>query len=230
MPRRTPVALVAAIVAALAALAAACEAPVPGGVAGTASDARTHLAAAEAWRARQDSAHRARPGYVVDSILPPDEALRRFTADLPSRPTRLANGVASRDALVRRWIAAVEANDSLTLIRLAVNRPEFALLVYPSSPYTRAPMRQPPAIIWQQISNATIQGYRRTLGRLGGKPLGVVGWSCPAPVELQGKNRIWRDCAVRRVRSLGDTVSQRLFGPIIERDGVYKFVTLSSEM
>ncbi len=222
---RTPLAL-----ALLAALASACTPRPQDGVGDEARDTLAHVNTEAAARARQDSIDRAQPGYVVDSILPPDEELRRFTADLPSRPTRLANGLPSRDALVRRWGAAVEQDDSLTLIRLAVNRPEFALLVYPSSPYTRAPMRQSPAIVWQQLSNATIQGYRRTLGRLGGKPLGVVGWSCPAPVELQGKNRIWRDCAVRRVRSPGDTVSQRLFGPIIERDGVYKFVTLSSEM
>lgn len=214
----------------LAALASACTSPRQGGRTDETSGALAHIAAAEPSRARQDSINRARPGYVVDSILPLDEDLLRFTADLPSQPTQLDNGFASRDALVRGWIAAVERADSLTLIRLAVNRPEFALLVYPSSPYTRAPMRQSPAIVWRQLSDASIQGFRRTLGRLGGKPLGVTSWSCPEVAEIQGKNRIWRNCAVRRMRSPGDTVSQRLFGPIIERDGRYKFVTLASEM
>src|SRR5690606_28284148 len=86
----------------------------------SASDSLARAVAADEARARQDSINRAQPGYVVDSILSPDEEMRRFAADLPSRPTRLSNGADSRDALIRRWIAAVEGNDSLALIRLAV--------------------------------------------------------------------------------------------------------------
>lgn len=212
-------------------LVVACDArtsPQPG--ADTASDSLARAIAADEARARQDSINRAQPGYVVDSILPIEEEMRRFAADLPSRPTHLANGADSRDALIRRWIAAVEQNDSLALIRLAVNRPEFALLVYPSSPYTKPPTRQSPWLVWQQLSDASVLGFRRTTNRLGGKPLGVVDWSCPGEPERQGKNQVWNDCRVRRVVASGDTVTQRMFGPIIARDGVYKFVTLANEM
>lgn len=219
---------------AAAALAAACDARPRSGSATSAAESATdslaHPSSDERARATQDSINRAQHGYIVDSILPLEEEIARFTADLPSRPTRLANGADSRDALVRRWIDAVEHNDSLTLIRLAVNRPEFALLVYPSSPYTTPPRRQSPQLVWQQLSNASAQGFRRTIGRFGGKPLGVVDWSCPGAPEVQGDNRIWSDCRVRRVVAPGDTISQRMFGPIIARDGIFKFVTLATEM
>lgn len=212
-------------------LVAACDArTIRQAAADSATDSLARAVADEEARAREDSLNRARPGYVVDSILPPDEEMRRFSADLPSRPTRLANGANSREDLVRRWIAAVEQNDSLLLIRLAVNRPEFALLIYPSSPYTKPQTRQSPWLVWQQLSDASAQGFRRTTSRLGGKPLGVVDWSCRGEAEVQGENRIWNDCRVRRVVAPGDTVTQQMFGPIIARDGVYKFVTLANEM
>ena len=54
-------------------------------------------------RARQDSVNRAQPGYVVDSLLPIEEELRRFRAAIGGSPvTALAHGSASREELVRR--------------------------------------------------------------------------------------------------------------------------------
>src|SRR5262245_43682316 len=51
-------------------------------------------------RARQDSINRTLPGYVVDSIFPVDEEIRRFKAKIGGTPvTTLANGSASREAL-----------------------------------------------------------------------------------------------------------------------------------
>jgi hypothetical protein len=181
-------------------------------------------------RARQDSINRAQPGYVVDSILPPDEAWRRFTADIATQPAALANGAWSRDALVAKWVGAIEANDSVTVIRTAMNRPEFAVLVYPSSPSSRPPLYQPPAVLWNQLSSASLQGFRRAMVRLGGRPLGFLSYQCAPEPERQGDNRLWRDCTVRRVRSPGDTVMQRLFGAILERDGHFKFHSLGNDM
>ncbi|MDP1859792.1 MAG: hypothetical protein Q8K82_14055, partial [Gemmatimonadaceae bacterium] len=117
-------------------------------------------------RARQDSVNRSQPGYVVDSILPPAEALRRFTADVSFPPTTFANGASSRDALVRTWVRALESNDSLALIRTAMNRPEFAFLVYRTSPHAAPPYNQAPALMWMQLSNASLKGFRRSLQRL----------------------------------------------------------------
>ena len=181
-------------------------------------------------RARQDSVNRAQPGYVVDSILPPAEALRRFIADVASPPTTFANGASSRDALVRTWVRALESNDSLALIRTAMNRPEFAFLVYRTSPNAAPPYNQPPALMWMQLSNASLQGFRRALQRLGGKPLGFLNYRCAPEAVLEGENRLWTDCLVRRVRTPGDTVSERLFGAIIERRGHFKFYSLANDI
>ncbi len=196
----------------------------------TASDASASSLADSITRAHQDSVNRAQPGYIVDSILPPAEALRRFLADVATPPNELANGADSRDALVRKWVQAIEANDSLTLVRTALNRPEFAYLVYPASPSAHQPSYQPPTIVWGELSNKSVKGFRRSLNRYGGKPLGYLGYRCESNPKLQAENRLWTDCLVRRVRAPGDTVSERLFGAIIERNGRFKFYSLANDI
>ncbi|HET8784860.1 MAG TPA: hypothetical protein VFM38_04450, partial [Candidatus Limnocylindrales bacterium] len=54
-------------------------------------------------RARQDSINRAQPGYVVDSILPIEEELRRFRVGLGAAPSHLVGGASSRETLIRRF-------------------------------------------------------------------------------------------------------------------------------
>ncbi|HEX4936486.1 MAG TPA: hypothetical protein VFV33_25065 [Gemmatimonadaceae bacterium] len=179
-------------------------------------------------RARQDAIDRARPGYIVDSILPPDEALRRFTERLP-RPATLANGAPSRDALVRRWVRAVERNDSLTLIRSAVNRGEFAYLIYPRSSLAHPPTYQPPDLAWLQLSNGSVQGFRRILQRHGGRSMGFAGYDCPRPAEREGDLTLWRGCLVQ-IAADGSVRRAALFGSIVERGGVFKFLSLANDL
>lgn len=180
-------------------------------------------------RARQDSINRAQPGYVVDSILPPDDAMRRFTADIANPPSDFAHGAGSRDALVLKWVRALESNDSLTLIRTAISRPEFAFLVYPTSPSSKPPLQQPPDLAWLLLSNASVQGFRRSIGEHGGASLGYLGYACPIAPESQGSNRIWAGCVIRRRDADGDTTEGRLFGPIVEREGYFKFLSLAGD-
>src|SRR4051812_42498096 len=67
-------------------------------------------------RARQDSINRAQPGYVVDSVLPVEEEMRRFRDAIGGVPvTSLANGSPTRDALVRRLVLAISKQDSADL-------------------------------------------------------------------------------------------------------------------
>ena len=67
-------------------------------------------------RARQDSINRTLPGYVVDSILPVEEMLRRFRLIVGGTPvTALQNASPSRDALIKRFMTAVAAADSSAL-------------------------------------------------------------------------------------------------------------------
>lgn len=206
--------------AALAALSPGC--------AGAGTPADDPARADSVARARQDSINRARPGYVVDSILPIDEELRRFRAGLPavaafeggaSSPTQLA------DAVVR----ALAAADTSALVRLAVTRAEFAWLVYPESPYTAPPYRQAPGLVWMRQDGASRIGLARLLARYGGTAAGRAAVSCTEPPAVEGRNRIWRDCAIRLGRG-GQAITAQLFGAVIERDGQFKILSFANDL
>jgi len=63
-------------------------------------------------RERQDSLNRLQPGYVVDSILPVEEELRRFRAAVGPATDGLVGASTRRDALVCRSAPAPERGDT----------------------------------------------------------------------------------------------------------------------
>lgn len=214
-------------VLALAVLVGACERPRP--IRGAA--AATEGAASTPDRARQDSIVRTRPGYVIDSIRPVEEQIRRFQADLGPRPDGFAHGAPNREALVTELARAIERNDTAALTRLVVDRAEFGYLVYPASPNAKPPYRQAPDIVWLRRSASTAKGASRLLARFGGRPLTLRGPVCAAPPEHQGENTVWAGCVVRRPDAgRGDTTTLRLFGAIVERGGRYKFLSLANAL
>jgi hypothetical protein len=178
-------------------------------------------------RARQDSINRAQPGYLVDSILPIEEELRRFRADIPTRAPALEHGAPSIDSLVARFAGALARHDTTALARLAVTRSEFAYLIYPSSRYTKPPYRQKPQIVWMLLQGASSQGATRLLGRLAGPGVKVLGHACDANPEVADKNRLWQ-CRVRYT-SAGETATRQLFGAVVEREGRFKLSSFAND-
>lgn len=166
---------------------------------------------------------------VVDSILPVEEALRRFRATLPGDPpTSLSGGAPSRDALVARFVAAVEAADTAAFRDMLLTRAEFAWLYYPHTRFTAPPYELAPDLLWFQIENGTSRGFGRLLDRMGGRPVHADGYACPSEARAEGPNRLWEDCAVHLRPPGAEPRDLRLFGSILERGGVYKFVSYSN--
>jgi hypothetical protein len=165
---------------------------------------------------------------VVDSAVPIEVALERFRRDLP-RTAGLTGGVASREELVRRFIAALEASDTTALRRMVLQKDEFAWLYYPTMVFSRPPYELQPALLWFQMSGQTEKGASLLLSDRAGAPLGYVGHDC-ASERREGENTIYGHCVVRRVTAPGDTVRDRLFGLIVERDGIYKFVSYANKL
>ncbi len=180
-------------------------------------------------RARQDSINRTLPGYVVDSILPVAEELRRFRAAVGGDSVAaLTGGAPSREGLVAKFISALESSDTVALAGMQLSAPEFGWLVYPESPYTRPPYTQAPGLVWGQIQNKGSSGLVRLLRRLAGHRLVYTGYSCAAKPERQGRNLLWLNCAVR-IGNGNRVQPHSLFGSIIERDGEFKFVSYANE-
>ncbi|HZM28818.1 MAG TPA: hypothetical protein VFB89_15825 [Gemmatimonadales bacterium] len=165
----------------------------------------------------------------VDSFIPRDEALRRFRRGLP--PTNgLSHGMASRESLVRAFVRALERRDSTTLRQLVLSRAEFAYLYYPSAPQGLPPYDMNADLMWFMLSIQSEKGMHRALNERGGSPLYVVGTRCNEKPDTQGENTLWGPCVLRRIEAPGDTLDERLFGPIIERQGSYKFLTYANKL
>ncbi len=179
-------------------------------------------------RVRQDSINRAQPGYIVDSILPMAEQLRRFRAGLTESPQALGGNLHSKNQLVRLFVRALESADTAALVHLTLTRAEFAYLVFPESPLSAPPYAQPPDLAWMQHSHGSATGLQRLLQRLGGSPIGFRSLSCAEFPAIEGANRIWKDCTVRFSTPGGTSRTLRLFSSIIERDGRFKILSYSN--
>ena len=168
------------------------------------------------------------PGTIVDSILPPGEALRRFRSGLPV-VTELADAPRGRDKLVSEFVKALEHADTATLAKLRVSKAEYAYVYYPSSVYSRKPYELAPDIAWMLSEQNTQKGAVRLLRRLGGRPLHFSGYACGTSAR-EGDNVFWRDCQVRYVDPASSTpVTRSLFGAIIKRGDRYKFLSYAND-
>ncbi len=186
-------------------------------------------ATADPTRSAETTVARAPRAVHIDSILPIEEELRRFRADLGDTARMLAGGAPSRDSLVHRFVRAVETADTSAMRALLLTASEFAWLYYPTSINVEPPYELGPGLAWFQLRNGSSKGISRLWRRYAGRSLSVVGFRCPDPPLDQGGNRIWTDCLLRRAVG-GDTTSIRLFGAIVSRDGRYKFLSYANDL
>ncbi len=182
--------------------------------------------------------------HPVDSILPPEVELQHFRAGIAQAPAGLEAGAPSREELVRRFVDALEAGDTLAITALAISRAEFAYLYYPSSQYARDPYRMSPALLWFMIGENSHKGSTRAVRRYGGRPLGYTGHRCDPEPRREGENLLWTGCVLLgatplEARQPGATslgaapaaeAGVRLFGSIVERQGRFKFVSFANPL
>jgi hypothetical protein len=167
-------------------------------------------------------------GAAADTLLQRDAALDRFRRGLAPVES-LAPVALERDSLVQRFVRAVEAAETAALGELVLTPAEFAWLYYPTSPQGLPPYDLTADLMWDLLSRQTDRAVLRLLRVSGGRPLGYVAYYCPDEPVVEGDNRIWSPCTITRVRSRGDTVTSRMTGPILERDGRFKFVSLTND-
>ena len=174
------------------------------------------------------AADAAAPPAVPDSEYDIAVQLRRFRAAVGDHPATLAGAEASRDALVRRFVRAVEAADTSTLERMQLSAGEFAYSYYPDNKLSRPPYELEPQLMWQQMQSEGDRGRARLLRRYGGKPLRFRSLDCQPP-ERQG-NSLLHACRVRHGTVDGPPLDERLFGAILEQHGRFKFVSYSNTL
>jgi hypothetical protein len=169
------------------------------------------------------------PRSTVDSVVPIDTALARFRQGLEP-PAELEHGAGNLDDLIQTFVHRLEQRDTAGLAALALTRAEFAYLYYPTVPEARPPYELSPGLLWFMIAGNSARGLASALSERGGVPLGYLGHRCPGTRRQDGDNTVWTLCVVRRLQAPGDTVEERLFGPIVERHGRFKFVTFANKL
>jgi hypothetical protein len=179
-------------------------------------------------RVRLDSITRAQPGYIVDSIFPIEEEIRRFNEGL-ERPAALEGGATSRSELVRLFAAALRRSDTAALRQLLISRAEFGHFVFPESPFTRAPYKTKPIVIWTQLLGESGSGLERLLKNVAGDSSRISQLLCDEPPGQQGANRYWRNCTVSLQSPNTSARRMHLFGHIMERGGLFKFVSYGTD-
>jgi hypothetical protein len=171
----------------------------------------------------------ARASNVVDSVIPRDEALRRFRVGLPEVDS-LSDGAATRDELVHRFVQAVEARDTSALVSMLMTKAEYAWLYYPTTPQGLPPYDLSPSLYWFMIEERSAQGLGHLMQERAGQSLRVTGYRCDPGFSQEGENKVYGPCLLRRFQARGDTASERLFGPILERGGRFKFVSYANKL
>ena len=167
-------------------------------------------------------------GVSVDSALPREVELERFRQDLGPEVTELDSDLRSRAELVTEYLKNLEAGNADGISRLGLTKSEFAWLYYPSNPMGKPPYDLSPGLMYFQFDGNSRKGLSHALEERGGRKLNVVGFSC-ATEEKQGENTVFSQCLFKRVQAPGDTVSELLFGGIVERHGRFKIINFANK-
>lgn len=158
-----------------------------------------------------------------------EASLAQFRAGL-AEPKSLSGAAPSRDALVARFVRALETRDTAALVAMHLTRAEFAWLYYPTDPRSRPPYSLPPDLMWFVDHGNSEKGIERLLRDRAGAELGILDYQCDSVTSRQGENTLIGSCVVRRLTAHRDTITERLFGGIIERGGHYKFVSYANKL
>ncbi|MBL8989503.1 MAG: hypothetical protein JNJ80_24750 [Gemmatimonadetes bacterium] len=169
------------------------------------------------------------PPTAVDSAVPRDEALRRFRDGLDSLD-ELTDGASSRDELIGRFMEAVERADTAELRRLTLTQREFAWIYYPTTPQGLPPYDLAPGLMWFMLETRGRTGLAKLMQERGGQPAKFVRSECDPDPSREGDNLVWGPCAIVRRQPRGDVVTERWFGPIIERRGRFKFINYANKL
>lgn len=172
------------------------------------------------------------PGYIIDSILPPDEALRRLQQEVTDPiPTRLTGGADSRSALIRAYWDALQGTDTTRIRTLVLSKAEFAYLYFPESAPFASGMQPVPAWVLYEaqsgrgLTAASSRAREAAAGRAvlrdvtcraGGRTEGTSETSGPCGVVLR-----WPD---QRIDTLW------IVSTVIRRDGRYKLLGLDNAL
>lgn len=170
---------------------------------------------------------REEPVTEVATTPAPDDQLAAFTADLDERPVRLRGGASSLNVLAERFVRGVQERDTAGIRSIHISKAEFAYLVYPTHPQARPPYSLPPEVMWMMTESSSAKALEKFVATALRRSANIQSVVCEG-VTAQGKNRLHSGCvAIAAESSRGEELRIPL-GPIIEREGRFKFASFTA--
>lgn len=168
------------------------------------------------------------PGYVVDSIFPPAEALARFRTATSGPPvTRFTGGAASVDGLLRAYWSALVSRDDNAMSAMALTRPEFAWAYFDGSAEQQAGLQ--PHVAWRMLESASEVGRQRAMARAAGATGALQGTFCVGAPRRTGGIESRGPCGVVLAPGLrGDSIP--IASRVLVRDGVAKLFSFANPL
>lgn len=163
---------------------------------------------------------------VVDSVIPREEALRRFREGVPE-VRELSGGLPSREALAKAVAGALAAHDTLRLRDLALTKEEYAWLYYPTAAQGLPPYDLAPALYWFTLGGRNASALHTLLDEGAVSGSRYLKHDCGTASVHEGENTLWGPCTIWSVAPRGDTLSSRALSLVIERGGKWKVVSYS---
>jgi hypothetical protein len=173
---------------------------------------------------------RRNPGYIVDSVLPMEEELRRFRAGMDHQPTSLVHGLHSAEAAVQSLLSAAAKSDTAVLRQLHISREEFAFLYFPSSKFSKPPYELAPGLVWFQLTLESGKGITKLIAQVTNSEPDLDRIECSGLARIEGENRILSNCVTFWRSNTGAMRSGRIFGDMIERAGRIKFLSYANDL
>jgi hypothetical protein len=138
----------------------------------------------------------------------------------------LANTSASPEQLARRFLAALEAEDTTGLWDLRVTEAEYKELIWPAYQKIGYGLSDQPWFINRMDAHKAIG---RALGEFGGRRLELVR-TCfgKGQDEQVGEFKIWRDLRIVVRNEEGEEEELRYINTVVEMNGGYKVVAYHS--
>ena len=168
------------------------------------------------------------PGYVVDSIFPPAEALIRFrTASSQSPATSLSGGETSITKLFTGYVAALHARDSIAVLRFALTRAEYAWLYYDGSPEQKSGLV--PEAAWALMESRSNVGLGRAASHVASlADARVLSASCGQAATPLPTSELLGPCFVVLASPDGNSTRLLLARTVMRRNGRVKLVSFAN--
>lgn len=164
---------------------------------------------------------------VVDSIIPREEALRRFREGTPEVQA-LTGGAASRAALAEAVARALATQDTVALHALLLTRAEYAWLYYPTAAQGLPPYDLAPSLYWFTLEGRNGRALSTLLADSLFADSRFQGEECGTVATHEGENSLWGPCIIRVIAPGGKSVGARVLSLVIERGGKWKVVSYSA--